>query len=144
MTCAITLRIVTPQLICLPPPLQNADVICSTCVGAGDPRLAKFRFSIVLIDESTQVSVLELGMGLLWAFAHLQHKTYMYNWNMLTSYMYSNFALKAMHSKLHAFSLMYSNGVCTACDDYQEGTQIHLTISNEHVCIHTCTSHPPL
>lgn len=35
--------------------LQNADVICSTCVGAGDPRLAKFRFSIVLIDESTQV-----------------------------------------------------------------------------------------
>ena len=37
--------------------LQNADVICSTCVGAGDPRLAKFRFSIVLIDESTQVCV---------------------------------------------------------------------------------------
>ena len=35
--------------------LQSADVICSTCVGAGDPRLAKFRFSIVLIDESTQV-----------------------------------------------------------------------------------------
>ena len=34
---------------------QNADVICSTCVGAGDPRLAKFRFGIVLIDESTQV-----------------------------------------------------------------------------------------
>ena len=50
-------------LIYLPPLLQNADVICSTCVGAGDPRLAKFRFSIVLIDESTQVSVLELGMG---------------------------------------------------------------------------------
>ena len=37
--------------------LQNADVICSTCVGAGDPRLAKFRFSIVLIDESTQVQL---------------------------------------------------------------------------------------
>ena len=34
---------------------QNADVICCTCVGAGDPRLAKFRFSVVLIDESTQV-----------------------------------------------------------------------------------------
>lgn len=24
--------------------LQNADVICCTCVGAGDPRLANFRF----------------------------------------------------------------------------------------------------
>ncbi len=23
---------------------QSADVICSTCVGAGDPRLANFRF----------------------------------------------------------------------------------------------------
>lgn len=23
---------------------QNADVICCTCVGAGDPRLANFRF----------------------------------------------------------------------------------------------------
>ena len=34
--------------------LQNADVICCTCVGAGDPRLAKFKFRTVLIDESTQ------------------------------------------------------------------------------------------
>lgn len=34
--------------------LSNADVICCTCVGAGDPRLAKFRFRTVLIDESTQ------------------------------------------------------------------------------------------
>ena len=42
---------ITP--LCL---LQNADVICCTCVGAGDIRLAKIRFSIVLIDESTQVS----------------------------------------------------------------------------------------
>ena len=24
--------------------LQNADVICCTCVGAGDPRLSNFRF----------------------------------------------------------------------------------------------------
>lgn len=24
--------------------IQNADVICCTCVGAGDPRLANFRF----------------------------------------------------------------------------------------------------
>jgi regulator of nonsense transcripts 1 len=34
--------------------LQAADVICTTCVGAGDPRLAHFRFRQLLIDESTQ------------------------------------------------------------------------------------------
>lgn len=34
--------------------LQNAQVICCTCVGAGDPRLTNFRFKQVLIDESTQ------------------------------------------------------------------------------------------
>lgn len=34
--------------------LSNADVICCTCVGAGDPRLTKFKFRTVLIDESTQ------------------------------------------------------------------------------------------
>ncbi|GFO35773.1 regulator of nonsense transcripts 1 [Plakobranchus ocellatus] len=36
--------------------LQAADVICCTCVGAGDPRLAKLQFSSVLIDESTQAT----------------------------------------------------------------------------------------
>ena len=36
--------------------LQNADVICCTCVGAGDPRLSHFRFRQVLIDESTQAT----------------------------------------------------------------------------------------
>jgi len=36
--------------------LQNADVICSTCVGAGDPRLVRFRFKSILIDESTQAT----------------------------------------------------------------------------------------
>ncbi|KAF3909527.1 hypothetical protein AA313_de0204456 [Arthrobotrys entomopaga] len=36
--------------------LTNADVICCTCVGAGDPRLAKFKFRTVLIDESTQAA----------------------------------------------------------------------------------------
>lgn len=35
---------------------QNADVICCTCVGAGDPRLAKMQFRSVLIDESTQAT----------------------------------------------------------------------------------------
>ncbi len=36
--------------------LKKADVICCTCVGAGDPRLdkANLRFTHVLIDESTQ------------------------------------------------------------------------------------------
>jgi len=34
--------------------LTNADVICCTCVGAGDPRLSKLKFRTVLIDESTQ------------------------------------------------------------------------------------------
>jgi hypothetical protein len=27
--------------------LENADVVCSTCVGAGDPRLSNFRFQHV-------------------------------------------------------------------------------------------------
>jgi regulator of nonsense transcripts 1 len=36
--------------------LQNADVICCTCVGAGDPRLNKFKFRTVLIDEATQAT----------------------------------------------------------------------------------------
>jgi len=36
--------------------LQTAEVICVTCVGAGDPRLSGFRFRQVLIDESTQAT----------------------------------------------------------------------------------------
>lgn len=36
--------------------LAYAQVICCTCAGAGDPRLAKFRFQKVLIDESTQAT----------------------------------------------------------------------------------------
>lgn len=34
--------------------LGYADVICVTCVGAGDSRLANFQFNTVLIDEATQ------------------------------------------------------------------------------------------
>ncbi len=34
--------------------LHAADVICCTCVGAGDRRLAILRFRQVLIDEATQ------------------------------------------------------------------------------------------
>lgn len=36
--------------------LQHADVICCTCVGAGDPRLANMNFKYILIDESTQAT----------------------------------------------------------------------------------------
>uniref|UniRef100_A0A6I8NNK8 Regulator of nonsense transcripts 1 n=1 Tax=Ornithorhynchus anatinus TaxID=9258 RepID=A0A6I8NNK8_ORNAN len=36
--------------------LMNTDVICCTCVGAGDPRLAKLQFRSILIDESTQAT----------------------------------------------------------------------------------------
>lgn len=36
--------------------LKEADVICTTCVGAGDHRLSGFKFSQVLIDESTQAT----------------------------------------------------------------------------------------
>lgn len=34
--------------------LQSADVICTTCVGAMDKRLSRFRFRQVLVDEATQ------------------------------------------------------------------------------------------
>lgn len=40
--------------------LGAADVICCTCVGAGDPRLSKLKFRTVLIDEATQAA--EPGM----------------------------------------------------------------------------------
>lgn len=44
------------KCLCLFFILQNADVICCTCVGAGDPRLAKMQFRSILIDESTQAT----------------------------------------------------------------------------------------
>jgi regulator of nonsense transcripts 1 len=31
--------------------LEAADVVCCTCVGAGDPRLSRLRFHSILIDE---------------------------------------------------------------------------------------------
>ena len=40
--------------------LLAAEVICCTCVGAGDPRLSKLKFKTVLIDEATQAA--EPGM----------------------------------------------------------------------------------
>ncbi|CAM9930106.1 unnamed protein product, partial [Heterosigma akashiwo] len=39
--------------------LQAADVICTTCVGAGDPRLADFYFPRVVIDDATAANQAE-------------------------------------------------------------------------------------
>jgi regulator of nonsense transcripts 1 len=36
--------------------LRSAEVVCCTCVGAGDPRLRGLRFTKVLVDESTQAA----------------------------------------------------------------------------------------
>ncbi|BGP53780.1 hypothetical protein JCM8202_005552 [Rhodotorula sphaerocarpa] len=36
--------------------LTNADVICATCVGCGDPRMKNLKFRTVLIDEATQAT----------------------------------------------------------------------------------------
>ena len=36
--------------------LQAADVICCTCSGAGDPRVARRRFKYLLLDEATQAT----------------------------------------------------------------------------------------
>jgi len=43
--------------------LSNADVICATCVGCGDPRLKNLKFRTVLIDEATQ-AVRSLSLAL--------------------------------------------------------------------------------
>lgn len=40
--------------------LSKCDVVCCTCVGAGDRRLTYMKFRTVLIDESTQASEPEL------------------------------------------------------------------------------------
>ncbi|XP_059487209.1 regulator of nonsense transcripts 1 [Neocloeon triangulifer] len=36
--------------------IEAADVICCTCVGAGDPRLQRQKFNSILIDESMQAT----------------------------------------------------------------------------------------
>lgn len=51
--------------------LQAADVICTTCVGAGDPRLANLRFRQVLIDEATQATEPEALIPIVLGAKHL-------------------------------------------------------------------------
>ena len=40
--------------------LAAADVVCTTCVCAGDPRISRLRFKHVLIDEATQATEPEI------------------------------------------------------------------------------------
>lgn len=57
--------------------LENADVVCSTCVGAGDPRLANFRFQHVGgvpyrgggggAGKGAEERILARGRGVRWA-----------------------------------------------------------------------------
>ena len=54
--------------------LSAADVICCTCVGAGDPRLAKMKFRTVLIDEATQAA--EPGLRYRSARNFLSHRLF--------------------------------------------------------------------
>ena len=51
--------------------LSAADVICCTCVGAGDPRLSQFRFRCVLIDEATQAAEPEMLIPLVAGAKHV-------------------------------------------------------------------------
>lgn len=39
--------------------LEDADVICCTCIAAGDERLSSMKFHAILIDESMQATEAE-------------------------------------------------------------------------------------
>jgi regulator of nonsense transcripts 1 len=68
--------------------LQCADVICCTCVGAGDPRLAKFSFRVVLIDEATQAAepecIIPLVLGAQQAILGMCHCLIVCSWRSLS------------------------------------------------------------
>ncbi|CAI5437489.1 unnamed protein product [Caenorhabditis angaria] len=51
--------------------LAKADVICSTCSTAADPRLARIRIKTVLIDESTQATEPEIMVSIVRGVRHL-------------------------------------------------------------------------
>lgn len=61
--------------------LQNADVICCTCVGAGDPRLAKMQFRSVLIDESTQATEPECMIPVVLGCRQVRHQCILLDWH---------------------------------------------------------------
>jgi len=58
--------------------LEAADVICTTCVGTGDPRLSKLKFRTVLIDEATQAA----EPGVWCARVSLIHNKLTHTWNL--------------------------------------------------------------
>ena len=51
--------------------LGNADVVCVTCVGGGDPRLSRMRFKHVLVDETTQATEPEALIPLVHGSKHV-------------------------------------------------------------------------
>jgi regulator of nonsense transcripts 1 len=54
--------------------ILTADVVCWTCIGAGDPRLTKLKFRTVLIDEATQAA--KPGLGYLSVHNFLTHRIF--------------------------------------------------------------------
>lgn len=51
---AINGTLKNPQLPAEKEFLQGADIICCTCLGAGDIHLSHMKFNSVLIDEASQ------------------------------------------------------------------------------------------
>ncbi|KAJ9528293.1 hypothetical protein QJQ45_014261, partial [Haematococcus lacustris] len=54
--------------------LEAADVVCCTCMGAGDMRLSTFRFHHVLIDEATQAAEPECLIPLIMGAKQVQYR----------------------------------------------------------------------
>jgi hypothetical protein len=66
--------------------LMAADVICCTCVGAGDPRMSACSFQKVLIDECTQATepecLIPIVLGskqIVFVGDHCQHSSVLYS-----------------------------------------------------------------
>ena len=94
-------------------PWQNADVICCTCVGAGDPRLARFRFRGVLIDESTQSTEPEclipavLGSRQVGWAQHVCHLHLDHSKQANTPQLYNNYVYYMVIMFYHLFDIVF-------------------------------------